>query len=420
MIKLKDNSTKEIDTALYQLEQSLTKKIKDSTPSTDTDATALVEKEATARKAADATLQKNIDNEATEREAADATLSSSIANKQDKLTAGDNITIESNIISAANTTYSVESPVTLNGTTIGLTTVPISKGGTGGTTGQAAFDNIADGVRTSTNPADSETMLLHSTSWYKTTVLSLWEYIKNKISSVLGLTASSYSGKAANADYPTGFSSRKTTQDWGNQNGTLLTAWASNAGGDIAFRDNSGQINVINDGFYYQNEGNYKVVDENSIGSLTAGRANNLVNSYYHSGASTSYTISTFLDKLVSLGVIAKNVEYAKPFRFSWAYAYNGILSTDYGNITLAGTQIIFYGVYCVDPTTSIESGNNFDIIFQCNPHLNDVGQAVTLKYTCRSGSQYGPKWTLYNCSRRTVIPTSMPSTIVNGDIWIE
>lgn len=81
-------------------------------------------------------------------------------------------------------------------------TLPINKGGTGGTTGQAAFDNIAAGVRTSTSPEDTspedaETMLLHSTSWYKTTVASFWEYIKKKISSVLGLTADNYNGTAA-------------------------------------------------------------------------------------------------------------------------------------------------------------------------------------------------------------------------------
>lgn len=74
-------------------------------------------------------------------------------------------------------------------------TLPINKGGTGGTTGQAAFDNIAAGVRTSTSPVDEETMLVHSTSWYKTTVASFWEYIKEKISSVLGLTAHIYNGK---------------------------------------------------------------------------------------------------------------------------------------------------------------------------------------------------------------------------------
>lgn len=225
-------------------------------------------------------------------------------------------------------------------------TLPIGKGGTGGTTGQAAFDNIADGVRTSTNPADAETMLLHSTSWYKTTVASFWEYIKGKIDSVLGLTKDNYSG--------------------------------------------------------------------------TAAIANNVRQRQFSSGASTSYTISTFLEKLVSLGAISKNTMCFKSFNLSWAYADNGTLSTDYGTITLAGTNIVFSGMYSVDPTTAGENGNYFDIFFFCNPQSNAANVAGILKYTCRSGSGYGPKWSLLNDSRRTIIPTSAPANPQNGDIWIE
>lgn len=361
MIKLKDNSTQEIDTALYQLEQSLTSKIKSNSNSQNTTGdSAALEKEISERKAADNSLKSAISSEATARENADNSLSSSISTKQDKLTAGDNITITGSTISAKDTTYSVESPVTLNNTTIGLTTVPISKGGTGATTAKAAECNVLSGMtEEDADPVDSSMFagvyLSPSATigkLYKRSALHLWNYIKSKISSVLGLTATSYGGNANTA--------------------------------------------------------------------TTATKAKDLGNSYYSSGASTSYTISTFLEKLVSLGVIAKYAEYAKPFRFNWYYAGNGTLSTDYGTITLAGTQIIFLGVYCVDPTTSGENGNNFDIIFQCNPQTNAAGLAATLKYTCRSGSGYGPKWTLYNCSRRTVIPTSEPSTKVNGDIWIE
>ena len=61
----------------------------------------------------------------------------------------------------------------------------IANGGTGASNGQDAFDNIASGVRTSSNPLDNETMLFHSTSWYKTTCLDFWNYIKGKISSKL-------------------------------------------------------------------------------------------------------------------------------------------------------------------------------------------------------------------------------------------
>ena len=42
-------------------------------------------------------------------------------------------------------------------------------------------------------------MLFRSSSWYKTTCLDFWNYIKGKISSVLGLTKDNYGGKARTA-----------------------------------------------------------------------------------------------------------------------------------------------------------------------------------------------------------------------------
>ncbi len=75
--------------------------------------------------------------------------------------------------------------------------LPVANGGTGASNGQTAFDNIVSGVRDSSNPVDDEVMLFRSTSWYKTTCLDFWNYIKSKISSVLGLTKDSYGGTAA-------------------------------------------------------------------------------------------------------------------------------------------------------------------------------------------------------------------------------
>ena len=58
----------------------------------------------------------------------------------------------------------------------------------------------------STTPKDADYYIgqaagggTNNTSYKRRTVLSLWNYIKEKISSVLGLTASSYAGKAATA-----------------------------------------------------------------------------------------------------------------------------------------------------------------------------------------------------------------------------
>lgn len=77
-------------------------------------------------------------------------------------------------------------------------TLPVSKGGTGATDAATAFNTLADATRDSSTPVDAEKMFLKpSGTWYKTTCLDFWNYIKGKIASVLGLTASSYGGTAA-------------------------------------------------------------------------------------------------------------------------------------------------------------------------------------------------------------------------------
>lgn len=77
----------------------------------------------------------------------------------------------------------------------------VANGGTGATDAASGFNTLADGVRDSSSPTDDEKMLLKPAgAWYKTTCLDFWNYIKGKISSVLGLTKDNYGGKAASAD----------------------------------------------------------------------------------------------------------------------------------------------------------------------------------------------------------------------------
>ena len=77
----------------------------------------------------------------------------------------------------------------------------VENGGTGATNAADGFNTLADGVRDSSTPVDDEKMLLKpsSSTWYKTTCLDFWNYIKGKISSVLGLTKDNYGGKADKA-----------------------------------------------------------------------------------------------------------------------------------------------------------------------------------------------------------------------------
>ena len=105
-------------------------------------------------------------------------------------------------------------------------------------------------------------------------------------------------GTADYANVPTGFEKIGKQDLWGNQEGIFITDWQTFAGeggnGDISFRFNDGQLNVIIDGVFYQNEGRYKLVDENSIKSImkpnyTTGR---LPAGIYSSGQTVSVNAS--------------------------------------------------------------------------------------------------------------------------------
>lgn len=77
--------------------------------------------------------------------------------------------------------------------------------------------------------------------------------------------------KATTADYPTGFWGKTTGQSWGTQVGTYLTGWADGQSqGEIAFRKNNpstGKLSCIVDGYFYQNEGNYRCLDTSDLGN---------------------------------------------------------------------------------------------------------------------------------------------------------
>ena len=78
-------------------------------------------------------------------------------------------------------------------------TLPIANGGTGATDAKAAFMNLANGLSEGANPRDTEYMIYKNTegtTWGLYTLSHFWEYIKGKISSVLGLTKDNYDGTA--------------------------------------------------------------------------------------------------------------------------------------------------------------------------------------------------------------------------------
>lgn len=108
----------------------------------------------------------------------------------------------------------------------------VANGGTGATNAADGFNTLADGVRDSSTPIDSEKMLLKPTgTWYKTTCLDFWNYIKGKISSVLGLTKDNYGGKASTAGTADKairlktFASWNSPYEWDSTNGVRVNVY---------------------------------------------------------------------------------------------------------------------------------------------------------------------------------------------------
>lgn len=96
----------------------------------------------------------------------------------------------------------------------------VENGGTSSTNAEDGFNILADGVRDSSTPVDDEKMLLRSSTWYKTTCLDFWNYIKGKISSVLGLTKDNYGGNATTA------TKAVEVVDYGNTSRTVKIGFA--------------------------------------------------------------------------------------------------------------------------------------------------------------------------------------------------
>ena len=81
--------------------------------------------------------------------------------------------------------------------------ISVAKGGTGATNAKDAFMNLANGLSEDNSPLDTEYVAYKNTggtNWGLYTLSTFWEYIKNKISSVLGLTATQYNGNAKTAN----------------------------------------------------------------------------------------------------------------------------------------------------------------------------------------------------------------------------
>lgn len=91
------------------------------------------------------------------------------------------------------------------------------------------------------------------------------------------------SGNAAtanSADYPTGFAGIDSDTSWGIQTGQVVTSWETNDNCNVIFRKNcpeSGRLSQVIDGYFYQNEGQYRCLDESDIDNIHIDTANTAI-----------------------------------------------------------------------------------------------------------------------------------------------
>ena len=114
----------------------------------------------------------------------------------------------------AETANKVKNALTVNGKTydgssaVNAGVQTVANGGTGATTANAAANSFINSLTTGDSvPVDNDYYVsqyvnggTNTTTYHRRPVSKLWEYIKGKISSVLGLTATNYGGKASTAD----------------------------------------------------------------------------------------------------------------------------------------------------------------------------------------------------------------------------
>ena len=85
-----------------------------------------------------------------------------------------------------------------------------------------------------------------------------------------------YATNAGSANSLSGLSSR-SSQSWGVQTGTFVHGEGDSTDGDFAFRrdcPNAGQLSMVLDGRFYQNEGQYRVLDTSDEPNLNVRSAN--------------------------------------------------------------------------------------------------------------------------------------------------
>lgn len=274
-------------------------------------------------------------------------------------------------------------------------TLPISKGGTGATSAADGFNALANGVRDSVTPVDTEKMLLKPAgTWYKTTCLDFWNYIKGKISSVLGLTADTYNGRAntaaSRASYRIDLLSLSSSKFY------PVTFQEADSFSDVAVSSDGGLCTDA----YNQN------------------RIHFLASYYGWSDTPRSLNIleyACFDAREITIGCIGYGLREGgwaiwlrggKDYRFSCLNATPTLRTSDY----TIGSEKFTVG-------TNYYGGSNVNVAIGFTPQ-STITSGSYIDRLLRVGNTI--RASRFQADNVMNIPTSAPSSPQNGDIWIE
>ena len=333
-----------------------------------------------------------------------------LAKKQDKLTAGDNITITNNKISSKNSVYTAGTNIEVSSdnqisakvsadTFTG--TLPVAKGGTGVTTQDKinqAFvaqlpvgnDDVTDGTEFvssyASNNGFSDTNALNVP--HRRKFSSVWNYIKDKISSVLGLTKDTYGGNAATAANKRYINLDLSSLSSSNFYPVVFITGANFAEVEIHSPSLTGSAT------YNQNRIKFMV---SANGWSDCPKSLNILEYANYDNSEITIGCIGFGDK-----------------NGAWAIWLRG--GMNYACFSLGATPILKTSDWTHGSYEKFTVGTNY-----YGGNNSDVSIVFTPQTTLKSGTYFnrGVKTPEIIVTGRLTIPTSAPSSPVNGDIWI-
>lgn len=233
-----------------------------------------------------------------------------------------------------------------------LPTVPVSKGGTGATTTKGASYNLFNNMNATTSEMSDTTLFVFkyvtpsadNGSVYTRTANYVWNYLNGKISSILGLTATTYGGTAAKATQD-GSGNVITSTYLKLTGGTVTgtTTFSTSSFGTQLWVERSGSTNMAALGFKNSNGALGYIAMNTKDGSVVRYKASDTSTNYpfLDSGNFFSYALP-LAGGTMNAGAsitIPDNASYNSYFKIKNATAECGVVIYSEGIDVYAGAE---------------------------------------------------------------------------------